>query len=657
MASLSEIQLTYPCDVVTISQSWTIVSQVKTYRVVYFTDDEEYAPTVEGNSYYVSLYVGELPKGMTLRNCFYWLFNGSSFIEVGYIQPKSTSEDLIEQNRNALIAILREKIAALQKPYCPSSVLGYLARQRKLAEAQYLISSDDSEKDYPYLMNAAAKQRLTIRETANLILAKKTEFETMLMRTECLRERFTWEIQTATSDADLVAVSKRLQEEIKLDIKADFVVEFRQLKPQEQLEIPEPVELSCERRRLEIQLCDRINNLRRNLISGYLLDDIVFQHISRLAQAVVSVNSNFEQLLNELDIMPLLDYAVNHDQTLLEAAENFLSEVDKRAKILLETEQMKNSMRSRIANIQSFQDIETTSNIIQALRLSSDGLGNTGLKVGKNPNAVISPAKRDAKTLKLRREAVHRAANNIPFITDVPRVGLLDPPTFRALAQQGLPFVIEGLANNWPIMALKPETLKNLFGELQVKVRVGDYVQKAFSRERTILEMSLAEYFDYLQKDAEVVPPHLGNQKLPKLTALCQWPDYYQQYDKPRVWLGPAGTITPLYCDYDDNLVVQVFGEKRFIIYSPNDYELFAPREINPVLYGSNFEPDSPDYENFPLARDAHSIECIVKPGEMLFLPAGWFHQVKSLAFSLSVNRWAYDPPMALLKSQKKATG
>ncbi|MFM6406790.1 MAG: hypothetical protein ACKPGT_19810, partial [Microcystis sp.] len=220
---------------------------------------------------------------------------------------------------------------------------------------------------------------------------------------------------------------------------------MREIKPQEEAEITEPTELNRERTRLEIQLCDRINNLRRTLISGYLLDDIVFQYIHRLAQAVVSANRNFEQILNELDIMPLLDYAVIHEQTFLEAAEFFLDEVEPRTKVLLETEQMKDSMRSRIANIQSFQDLETTSNIIKSLRLSSDGLGNTDLKVSKKPSAVIIPAKRDTKTLKLRREAVQRAANNIPSIADVPRVRLLDPPTFRALAQQGLPFVIEGL--------------------------------------------------------------------------------------------------------------------------------------------------------------------------------------------------------------------
>ena len=41
-------------------------------------------------------------------------------------------------------------------------------------------------------------------------------------------------------------------------------------------------------------------------------------------------------------------------------------------------------------------------------------------------------------------------------------------------------------------------------------------------------------------------------------------------------------------------------------------------------------------------------IECIVEPGELLYLPAGWFHQVRALTFSLSANRWARALPLAL---------
>jgi uncharacterized RmlC-like cupin family protein len=41
-------------------------------------------------------------------------------------------------------------------------------------------------------------------------------------------------------------------------------------------------------------------------------------------------------------------------------------------------------------------------------------------------------------------------------------------------------------------------------------------------------------------------------------------------------------------------------------------------------------------------------IECIVNPGDLLYVPAGWYHQVRALTFSLSANRWARGIPFAL---------
>jgi hypothetical protein len=32
----------------------------------------------------------------------------------------------------------------------------------------------------------------------------------------------------------------------------------------------------------------------------------------------------------------------------------------------------------------------------------------------------------------------------------------------------------------------------------------------------------------------------------------------------------------------------------------------------------------------------------------MLYVPAGWYHQVRSLTFSLSANRWSRAMPLAL---------
>jgi len=143
-------------------------------------------------------------------------------------------------------------------------------------------------------------------------------------------------------------------------------------------------------------------------------------------------------------------------------------------------------------------------------------------------------------------------------------------------------------------------------------------------------------------------PPYVGNLVLRELNRLCHWPAYFDKMGPPRFWIGPAGTVTPLHCDYDDNVFAQVWGRKRIFLAPPHHDEFLYPREANAILFGSPFDPEAPDYDTFPLARQASLVECIVEPGEMLYVPAGWYHQVRALAFSLSSNRWARAVPLAL---------
>ena len=115
-----------------------------------------------------------------------------------------------------------------------------------------------------------------------------------------------------------------------------------------------------------------------------------------------------------------------------------------------------------------------------------------------------------------------------------------------------------------------------------------------------------------------------------------------------RASAGPAGTVTPLHCDYDDNIFAQALGSKRVILAPPHHDAFLYPRDANPILAGSPFDPERPDYDRWPLARAAAFVECTVAPGELLYVPAGWYHQVRALTFSLSVNRWARGMPLAL---------
>ncbi len=246
------------------------------------------------------------------------------------------------------------------------------------------------------------------------------------------------------------------------------------------------------------------------------------------------------------------------------------------------------------------------------------------------------------------REAIRRAGRDLPAISAVPRFAVPNAAAFQAQAALGLPFLITGLVNRWPLSSLTPQALRERFGAVAVRARVGDYIHTAFAPDRAMQDMSMLEYLDLVAAGTPGLLPYLGNLELRGLNSMCHWPAYLPKMGPPRFWLGPAGTVTPLHCDYDDNLFAQIWGSKRIFLAPPHHDEFLYPREANPVLFGSPFNPEAPDFEQFPLARQALMVECVVNPGDMLYVPAGWYHQVRALTFSLSSNRWARAMPLAL---------
>lgn len=109
------------------------------------------------------------------------------------------------------------------------------------------------------------------------------------------------------------------------------------------------------------------------------------------------------------------------------------------------------------------------------------------------------------------------------------------------------------------------------------------------------------------------------------------------------MWIGPKGTFTPLHHDLTNNLILQIAGRKRVILAAPgetpklyNDHHVFSRIKD---LEGADFTLD-----NFPKSANlaTHTIE--LQPGEALFIPVGWWHQIRSLDFSVTIThtnfRW-----------------
>jgi hypothetical protein len=108
---------------------------------------------------------------------------------------------------------------------------------------------------------------------------------------------------------------------------------------------------------------------------------------------------------------------------------------------------------------------------------------------------------------------------------------------------------------------------------------------------------------------------------------------------KVRVWIGTANTVTPLHHDLAPNMFAQLLGEKRFVLYSPDQVTSLYPK-TGEEFHVSGVDPMRPDVHAHPRFADATPAIVTVKAGEILFLPSFWWHHVTSLSLSVSVNQW-----------------
>lgn len=345
--------------------TWFIVSQVKSNRVVYFTDDVDYTPPMQGDWYYVSPYPGPLPEGMSLRNCWRWRFDGHEFIDAEERDGSPQQETLLDTNKAALRMLLSEKINALRRPYAASSVFGEKLRAAKLAQAKALLDGTFTEVEDSHLADAAAAANWTMQDMAQRIVQLDADMNVMLSQTERVRVRLLSLINLASEQSELIALRHRIMAELlparNTPITPEHTTE-RQLTA-----APSDLQLQQERVRLSLQLREKINDLRRPYVSQYLLDDIVLKHKGQIARAVLA---NGGSVPPGPDSMVLVSHAAARGQTLLAAANEVLTEMNETARILLATEQLKDAWSVRIAGVESFKDIEILGRAIGKLQLT-----------------------------------------------------------------------------------------------------------------------------------------------------------------------------------------------------------------------------------------------------------------------------------------------
>ena len=93
--------------------------------------------------------------------------------------------------------------------------------------------------------------------------------------------------------------------------------------------------------------------------------------------------------------------------------------------------------------------------------------------------------------------------------------------------------------------------------------------------------------------------------------------------------ISSSGTQLWTHYDVMDNILIHIVGRKKVVLFPPTE-------SLNLYMNGDKSEIiniDNPDFACFPKFKNIQRYECVLEPGDILFIPALWLHNVKALDF------------------------
>ena len=102
------------------------------------------------------------------------------------------------------------------------------------------------------------------------------------------------------------------------------------------------------------------------------------------------------------------------------------------------------------------------------------------------------------------------------------------------------------------------------------------------------------------------------------------------------MWIGPEGTVTSLHHDLTNNFIAQIVGRKRIKLAPASDVgKLYNHQHVFSEI--SDLDDPGIDLARHPRLTELRLYDVLLEPGEILFMPLGWWHQVKAIEFSVTI--------------------
>ena len=172
-----------------------------------------------------------------------------------------------------------------------------------------------------------------------------------------------------------------------------------------------------------------------------------------------------------------------------------------------------------------------------------------------------------------------------------------------------------------------------------IKMTFNDFSKKYINNK---MNQTDKKHLNYYLAEIDIPDKLLDDVKYPFSDVINKDPD--ERY----LFLGVGGNITRAHTDDSNNFYFLLDGTKEISLISPDyDHKLYLEKRIdsdgNDEGYENYliFDIDNIDYEKYPLMKNVPIKKIKLQKGEMLYIPKGWWHRVKSgLSRNLAVSMW-----------------
>ncbi|XP_057717402.1 lysine-specific demethylase 8 isoform X2 [Corythoichthys intestinalis] len=312
------------------------------------------------------------------------------------------------------------------------------------------------------------------------------------------------------------------------------------------------------------------------------------------------------------------------------------------------------------------QEEPSEEDLLQAIRTCDMGLLMGAAIMDDRLQVLVrilqKDVRKDTRNEHTEAKRIKLALPEVPQIREDLAIPRLKCPSLESFKENYLlplkAVILEETIDHWPALNQHPwslEYLRSVAGCRTVPVEVGSrYTDEEWSQKLMTLNEFIDRYIlkhsDTSQDEAKSVCGYLAQHQLfeqiPELKDDIRLPDYCCLGDGDEddvtvnAWFGPAGTVSPLHQDPQHNFLAQVVGCKYIRLYSPEDSDKLYPHPSQLLHNTSQVEVENPDTERFPKFSKAPYLECVLRPGDVLFIPIQHWHYVRSLEQSFSVSFW-----------------